>query len=107
MKTWQHIKVNPVAGALGAEVDGVALAQLSDAACAEVRGLSSNIRSCSSATKTSRATSRKPSLAALAHCTFIRLSNNSRTKAILKLSCSRATSVSRLSWECGTPTRPF
>jgi len=37
MKTWQHISVNPVAGALGAEVDGVNLAQLSDAAFAEVR----------------------------------------------------------------------
>lgn len=37
MRTWQHIKVNPTAGALGAEVDGVALAQLSDAAFAEVR----------------------------------------------------------------------
>lgn len=37
MKTRQHIKVNPVAGALGAEVDGAALAQLSDGAFAEVR----------------------------------------------------------------------
>jgi taurine dioxygenase len=34
--TWQHIKVNQIAGALGAEVDGIALAQLSDAAFAEV-----------------------------------------------------------------------
>lgn len=37
MRTWQYIKVNPVSGALGAEIDGVKLAQLSDAACAEVR----------------------------------------------------------------------
>lgn len=37
MKTWQHISVNPIAGALGAEVEGIDLAQPSDAACAEVR----------------------------------------------------------------------
>lgn len=37
MKTWLHIKVNPIAGALGAEVEGVALAHLSDAAFGEVR----------------------------------------------------------------------
>jgi taurine dioxygenase len=37
MKRWQHISVNPIAGALGAEVDGVHLPQLNDAACAEVR----------------------------------------------------------------------
>ena len=37
MKTWQHIKVNPVAGALGAEVDGVDLTQLNDNLFAEVR----------------------------------------------------------------------
>jgi taurine dioxygenase len=37
MKTWQHIKVNPVAGSLGAEVDGVSLANLSDAVFAELR----------------------------------------------------------------------
>jgi taurine dioxygenase len=37
MKTWQHIKVNPIAGALGAEVDGVRLTQLGDAPFAELR----------------------------------------------------------------------
>ena len=37
MKTWKHIRVNRVAGALGAEVDGVDLAELNDAAMAEVR----------------------------------------------------------------------
>ena len=37
MKTWQHITVNRVAGALGAEVGGVDLAELNDAAVEEVR----------------------------------------------------------------------
>ncbi len=37
MKTWKHIRVSPVAGSLGAEVDGIALAHLSDDAFEEVR----------------------------------------------------------------------
>ncbi len=37
MNTWQHISVNRVAGSLGAEIDGVRLAQLSDAVFAEIR----------------------------------------------------------------------
>jgi len=37
MKKWQHIDVNPVAGSLGAEIDGVSVANLSDSALAEVR----------------------------------------------------------------------
>lgn len=37
MSRWQHISVNPVAGALGAEVGGVHLGQLNDATFAEVR----------------------------------------------------------------------
>ncbi len=37
MKSWRHISVSPVAGALGAEVTGVHLAQLDDAAFEELR----------------------------------------------------------------------
>ena len=37
MHTWQHISVRPVAGALGAELDGIHLAHLNDPACAEIR----------------------------------------------------------------------
>jgi taurine dioxygenase len=37
MENWQHISVNPVAGALGAELDGVHLAQLDEASFAELR----------------------------------------------------------------------
>ena len=37
MNRYQHISVNPVAGALGAEVDGVHLAQLNDSTFVEVR----------------------------------------------------------------------
>jgi taurine dioxygenase len=37
MKSWQHISVNPIAGALGAEVGGVHLGQLGDDAFNEVR----------------------------------------------------------------------
>lgn len=37
MRTWQHIEVNPVAGALGAEVDGVSLANVSVSAFAELQ----------------------------------------------------------------------
>ncbi|MGA9722390.1 MAG: TauD/TfdA family dioxygenase [Candidatus Binatus sp.] len=37
MDGWQHISVDPVAGALGAEVGGVHLGQLDDATFAEVR----------------------------------------------------------------------
>ena len=37
MKTWQHISVNPIAGALGAEVGGVHLGELGDGALDEVR----------------------------------------------------------------------
>jgi taurine dioxygenase len=37
MKAWKHIRVSPVAGALGAEVDGIALAHLGDDAFEEVR----------------------------------------------------------------------
>ena len=37
MKTWQHISVSPIAGALGAEVGGVRLGELGDGAFSEVR----------------------------------------------------------------------
>jgi taurine dioxygenase len=37
MKTWTHISVNPIAGALGAEVGGVHLGELGDGALNEVR----------------------------------------------------------------------
>ena len=37
MKTWQHISVSPIAGALGAEVAGVHLGELGDDAFNEVR----------------------------------------------------------------------
>jgi taurine dioxygenase len=37
MKNWRHIRVRPIAGALGAEVDGIALASLSDNSFDEVR----------------------------------------------------------------------
>ncbi len=37
MKTWTHISVNPIAGALGAEVGGVHLGELGDGALDEVR----------------------------------------------------------------------
>lgn len=37
MNAWRSIRVNPVAGTLGAEVDGVGLAHLNDAAFAEAR----------------------------------------------------------------------
>ena len=36
METLRHISVNPIAGSLGAEVDGVHLANLSDSAFSEV-----------------------------------------------------------------------
>src|SRR5215469_773993 len=36
MLTWKHISVNPIAGALGAEVGGVYLGDLSDDALSEV-----------------------------------------------------------------------
>jgi taurine dioxygenase len=37
MKNWRHIRVRPIAGSLGAEVDGIALASLSDNSFDEVR----------------------------------------------------------------------
>ena len=37
MKSWRHISVNPIAGALGAEVGGVHLGQIGDDAFNEVR----------------------------------------------------------------------
>jgi alpha-ketoglutarate-dependent taurine dioxygenase len=37
MKTWSHISVSPIAGALGAEVSGVHLGELADGALGEVR----------------------------------------------------------------------
>jgi taurine dioxygenase len=37
MKNWRHIRVRPIAGALGAEVDGIALASLNENSFDEVR----------------------------------------------------------------------
>jgi taurine dioxygenase len=37
MKTWTHISVSPIAGALGAEVGGVHLAELGEGSLKEVR----------------------------------------------------------------------
>ena len=37
MSAWHHLSVSPIAGALGAEVDGVQLAQLKESPFAEVQ----------------------------------------------------------------------
>ena len=37
MSAWQHLSVSPIAGALGAEVGGIQLAHLNEAAFTEVQ----------------------------------------------------------------------
>ena len=82
MSSWKHISVNPIAGALGAEVSGVHLGDLGETLSTKCAPHSLSIRYCSFATRKSRAISTKPSLGASARSRFIRSCSRSRTRGI-------------------------
>jgi hypothetical protein len=103
-KSWQHISVIPIAGSLGAEVGGVHLGQIDDAAFREIQAAFLEYQVLFFRDQEITRDQQKDSHADSVRCTFTPSSSRLRMKGTRNSSYSRAMRNIRMLLRRGTAT---